>query len=220
MNKLTLPYREAKPIIEEADVLLFKGTALFSWAIRKLTKSPYSHVELASKHNGGIEGIGFNALSGGGSKNLARMVQKGSGVIDVYRPVFMFDTLKYNPLTKQGEVVEHNLDARGITSTMRQLAGMPYGVKRIWWILKNNMLFRRWFINEKKLANDQTGDIVYPVCSTAVAYCFSKNNYDLIKNKADEWTVPGHIAMSPLLSYMFTLVWDEEDERLLKAGKL
>jgi hypothetical protein len=56
------------------------------------------------------------------------------------------------------------------------------------------------------LTSDEIKDIVYPVCSTAVAYSFNKNSFDLIKNRNDSWTKPGDIAESTLLHYLFTMV--------------
>ena len=53
---------------------------------------------------------------------------------------------------------------------------------------------------------DELEDMVYPVCSTSVSYSFNKSEFDLVKNRSDEWTEPGDIAKSSGINYLFTVV--------------
>jgi hypothetical protein len=87
---------------------------------------------------------------------------------------------------------------------MRILTGMPYGWKRMWWFAKRYLVGLRLFYDLEDLTSDEIEDIVYPVCSTAVSYAFSSYEYDLMKNKGDEWTKPSDVSESTLLHYICT----------------
>lgn len=223
-RQLNLPYNKAKPLINEADVLLFRGTGWGSYFISRAGKSPYTHVGMASWHNGDentLEGLlecvefregspiaglfNANAAGGGRSVNLEREVNKYPGQIDVYRPVKFCSEWHFNSETHEAVLERRQIDPKAITKTMRKMTGLPYGWKRIWWIAKHNLLGFRLFTDVKSLENDELGEVVYPVCSTAIAYSFNKNGYDLIHNKADQWAEPADIARSARLSYLFTL---------------
>ena len=89
---------------------------------------------------------------------------------------------------------------------MRNLTGIPYGWRRILWLIIRNLPFFRLFSNVANLTSDEQKPIIYPVCSTAIAYCFSKADSDLIHERADEWTEPSDLALSPMLNYLFTII--------------
>lgn len=221
--KIILPYVVAKPLINEGDVLLFRGSGWVAFFIGVAGESFYSHVAVASWHNGDKKHLGLlecvefregsflgglfnsNAAGGGRSVNLYNEVQKYSGCIDVYRPVDRFTKHTYNAATHSVNHHQTTFDGKAVTNTMRQLTGLPYGWKRIWWLMQYKLAIWRLISNRDVLMNDNVEDIVYPVCSTAVAYAFNKNNCDLINNKSDEWTEPADIARSARLSYLFTL---------------
>lgn len=215
MNKTILPIEEARLLIRESDVLLFKGNGFFSKLIQKAGEGSYSHVALASWYNGSrdsslLEVVEFREGKGGRTVNLTSAYKSHleGGLIDVYRVNKPIYKTYYNPLTKKVEKVAVDFNAKGITRCMRNLTGLPYGWKRIWWIAKNKLAGLRWFMNIEEIDNDSSAiDLskIYPVCSTAVAACFSKYGYDLTKNRADEYTEPNDIARSAILSYLFTL---------------
>ena len=200
-------YSEAKPLIHECDVLLFKGSSFWSKLIRKFSQSSYSHVGLASWHNGDglLELIEFKEWKGGRSVNLGQVVKEYPGEIHVYRPSTFKQVWQYSPTTHHVVKRWIPLEPRKITNTMRKLTGLPYGWKRIWWFTKQKLIGLRLFYNEASIINDAVGEIVYPVCSTAIAYSFAANKFDLLHNRADNWMEPSHIGLSPLLSYVFTL---------------
>jgi len=205
-----IPYQIAKPLIEEGDVLLSRGITYSSWLLRKAGKSPYTHVGVASwpygdKSQGVLECVEFREWKGGRSINLERAVIDDPGRIDVYRPVTYSSEWVFDSAKNESILIRKEVNLRGVTNTMRLLSGLPYGWRRIWWLSQHHMVGFRLGIDVEKLRCDTVGDIVYPVCSTAIAYAFNSNGYDLIMNRSDEWTEPSDIALSPRLSYLFTL---------------
>ena len=214
--KILVPYHKAFDLIEEGDVLLFRSHCWYSWFVKSYTNSPYTHVGIASRPDGLIEIIEFHgSTSGGVSRNLARAIKEQSGEIDVYRPSPMWTSLHLDENNNVDlDVKEFTSEmAQKITETMRKMTGLPYGWKRIWWMAKHKLMGLRLFYKPEDLMNDELCAIIYPVCSTAVAYSFSKNGFDLIKNKSDQWTEPAHIALSTNLNKLFTLVWDDEEDK-------
>jgi len=224
MERVLIPYSQGKVLVNEADVLLFRGSGWASYFLSRSGKSTYTHVAMASWINGRantpdgiLECVEFregspiaglfnsNAAGSGRAVNLSREVNKYPGCIDVYRPIpyctkWVFDEEKEDLKLERTFLVH-----KDVTDTMRKLTGLPYGWRRIWWLAKQSMAGFRLFTDVESLQDDESGDIIYPVCSTAVAYCFNKNGFDLINNKSDEWTEPGDVARSARLSYLFTL---------------
>ncbi len=213
----SLPYSIAHDLIEEADVLLFRSKCWYSRFIKSYTNSPYTHVALASKHNGLIEIIEFHGWTGGGAgRNLAQIVKQQPGQIDVYRPSSVWNLLTFNDFNLRTSDMTYFFSskvARKITNTMRKMTGLPYGWKRIWWMAKRKLVGLRLFYKPEDLMDDELKDVIYPVCSTALSYAFSKHGFDIIKNKSDEWTEPGHVSLSSNLNKLFTIDWDDEKDR-------
>jgi hypothetical protein len=209
-DRIYIPYVQARPLIKECDLLLYRGDAWYSWFIKKITRGEYSHVGLASWHNGDqglLETIEFHGYRGGGATiQMSNLFPKFTKQIDVYRPAHIREDSKYYPETNDVRTKDVHLCPKSVTRTMRGLTGLPYGWRRLWWFFKTYALFSRYFYNMEDLTSDEIKDIIYPVCSTAIAYCFAKNNFDLLHEKSDEWTQPCDIAQSPLTNYLFTLV--------------
>jgi len=203
MNKLIyMEYEQARNLIKEADVLLFRGRGLVARFIGRAGEGVHTHVAVASWHGNSLECVEFREWKGGRTVNLSIQVEKNNGYIDVYRPL---SSIHY-PVLVGNEIIYSlaNLDPYKITNCMRDMTGLPYGWKRIWLIAKHKMPFVRFFYDIGSVTKD-LGEILYPICSTAVAHCFSKNYYDLVKNRADQWTEPADISRSSILSYLFTL---------------
>lgn len=213
MNKLNIQnYSEIKKYINEGDILLFRGKGLTAKAIGLGSESSYTHVGIASWFNGyantniGIlECVEFREGSGGRSVNLAQQVEKNSERIDVYRPNPFFYSCQYDENKDNYVFTKKKFDGKAVTRIMRRMTGLPYGWRRIWWMAKNKIPLLRWFTDRSSLMIDDLDDIVYPVCSTAVAYSFNSNGYDLVRNRSDQWTEPGDIARSTQINYLFTL---------------
>ena len=202
MNKIYLTSIEAKPLIKECDVLFVSGIEWFSPLVKWWTKSQYSHVALASWANTNLlEIIEFHAARGGGATiNYNSYFPKYTGNVDVYRPDIQYEDRVFNTITKDVDTHFIPLDQKAITNDMRALTGIPYGYRRL---LK--MFTELFSTSAEDLTSDNRCDIIYPVCSTAVAYCFEKNGFLLLRHRNYEWMTPGDLAMSPTLNYLFTI---------------
>jgi hypothetical protein len=148
-------------------------------------------------------------LTGGVVKILERAVEDLPEIIDVYRPARYYqkvqidlDPIEMHYIEAKSEVM---FNGKAITDEMRTLTGLPYGWSQI---IRQGAQYAfgiRFLIPTRAAGSDKIKPPSGPVCSSSVAYCFSKHNFDLVKNTADSWTTPGDIARSPLLHYMFTL---------------
>jgi hypothetical protein len=203
MNKQYIQFSEAKLNIKEGDVLLFRGKSWISYGINKAGEGVHSHVAVASWHGDHLECVEFKEGSGGRAVNLQRQVNDNPHLIDVFRPIQEYHTMKYS----KGEVktTKSKFDGKCVTDTMRKMTGLPYGWMRIWWILRHKIAGIRLLYDNEKVVDDTLRDVVYPVCSTSLAYSFSKCGFDLVKLRADEWTEPADIARSARLNYLFTI---------------
>jgi len=225
MKRLEQKLEDVKIYINEGDVLLFRGKTFKSSLIGSSTETSYSHVGIASWVNGNAnskEGIlecvefkegslvsnllGIRGGGGGRSINLYQIIKKYTGQIDVYRPNPIFYNGIFDDEKKEFIFSEKPFDGKAVTTIMRKMTGLPYGWKRIWWMFRHKLLLYRLFGDKKKLMTDELEDMVYPVCSTSVSYSFNKSEFDLVKNRSDEWTEPGDIAKSSGINYLFTVV--------------
>lgn len=219
INKNFIKFADAINHIEEADVLLFRGQGLVSRLIQRVGEGTYSHVGLATWHNCCrvsecgtplLEITEFREGYGGRTTNLYTSYHNAieNKIIDVYRVATPLTKLRYD--AKINDVVPYTTELRkkSVTNYMRRLTGLPYGWSKIWWIATHKLAFFRLFYNPASLTDDKTEiDLtnIYPVCSTAVAACFSKYGYDLVPNRADQWTEPSDLSRSAILNYLFTL---------------
>ena len=166
---------------------------------------------MARWHNGDrkedalLECVEFHEKHGARSLNLEVYNKMDNRKIDVYRAVPYRLTTTFDPITKKITHTKVFFDGKAITQDFRKLSGMPYGWRRIWRIALHKMAISRIFYNPDNTTSDEPADIIYPVCSTAVAHFCSLHNWDLVRNKSDEWTEPGYIGMSPIIEYVFSL---------------
>jgi hypothetical protein len=202
MNKLN--YAQAIKYLKEGDVLLFRGHGLISAFIKRFGEGKYSHVGIASKHEDIWECVEFREWKGGRSVNLEKYVEICGCEIDVYRPI---SSRKIIIAKTPGSIEEREipLEATMVTKCMRKMTGLPYGWKRIWWIATHKIPILRFLYNIESVTNDRYKDLIYPICSTAVAYAFNSVGYDLIHNRSDEYTEPSDLATSALIFYLFTI---------------
>lgn len=211
-DRIYIPYAQARNLIQEADLFLYRGGAWYSYIIKKITRGEYSHIGLASWHNGCkntsaiLETIEFHGYRGGGvTFHASALFPKYSGLIDVYRPSPTREDLFYNPFTQTTYCKKIVFSPKDVTRTMRNLTGIPYGWRRVLWFACSYLLGLRFFYSTNDLTCDRLCPIIYPVCSTAVAYSFHKNNFKLIHSRSDAWTSPSDLALSPLTNYLFTI---------------
>ena len=206
--KTEINFNKAKYLLREGDVLLFRGRSGFSFLIKRASEGKYSHVGVVSGHgdNGSTtwECVEFLEGAGGRSVNLETYLGLYKGTIDVYRPSSTKEISEYN--AENGLVTKTiNFNGKSITNIIRKMTGLPYGWKRILLIAQMKVPLLRWFYSMDKLVDDSIDEIIYPVCSTIVAYAFNHVGYDLVHHRSTNYTEPSDIARSPLLSYLFTL---------------
>lgn len=227
MDKILIPYDRAlkEKLINEADLLLYRGKGLVAHVIQVFTESYHSHVALASWNNGFIENVEFREFKGGRTVNLQTQIDLYPGQIDVYRVVPTIKVLKFKVdentpktinnkkellefITEKDKVsfeeIEYTFNSKQVTNCLRSLTGLPYGWWRIWEIAKIKLPFIRWFF-KIDVNDEQSQEDIYPVCSSVVAHCFRKHYTDLILERPDNKTSPADLSRSPLTHYMFTL---------------
>ena len=212
MDKTSVDFSQAKHLIKEGDVLLFRTKGVISFLIRRAGEGQYSHAAMASAHrtNGHFfwECVEFREGSGGRSVLLERQVILRDGLIDVYRPISPRIDISFSSETGEVSETRKKFDGKIVTSLMRRMTGLPYGWKRMWWIAKHKLFGLRLLYSMSEITDDSIVDDIYPVCSTAVATCFRKAGFDLVKNRSDQATEPSDIARSTSLQYLFTLKAD------------
>lgn len=222
MRYCYIPFNEAKCLLSEGDVLLFRNTkSWWSTFIRASGDSTYSHCALVSftydnickvgegdkqeENSPIIEATEFKEWLGGRSVNLERYIDCYGGEIDVFVPNKFHQKQNFDCNLRLIKTETIYLNGRKITNEMRRMTGLPYGWSRIWNLALRSFVTWRYLFSNEKDYSDELKDIIYPVCSNTIAYCFSKHYVDLLHEKADEYIVPGSLANSPILSYAFTL---------------
>lgn len=202
---MPLPYSKAKNLIEEGDILLFKGHGFISKLITQVGKGIHSHAAMASWHNNLLECVEFREFRGGRAVSLYNEVDRlGSEVIDVFRPIPKYHKLSL--IDGKVETKEFIYDGKAATNYIRQLTGLPYGYKRILILAERYMPFIRWMIPPN--IDDDLETDVYPVCSTAVGKTMRAVYVDPVPYKPDCYVEPPDLARSSLLNYLFTIEKD------------
>ena len=84
---MLIKYEEAESILQEGDILLFRGKGLISFLIQRYTGGIHSHVALASKCNDTWMCVEFREFKGGRSVSLESQVKDNPTNIDVFRPI-------------------------------------------------------------------------------------------------------------------------------------
>ena len=200
MNKIK--YAQAKELIQEGDILLFRGSGIIGALIKRYTGGVHSHVALAHKDGDILECVEFREFIGGRSVALKSQVDNAPLSIDVFRPV---KSISYEEMDADGNVtlIEKKYTketASAMTEDIIRWTGQPYGWKNIWM-----MLLR--FIPGARLFQQNTDDEVAKakVCSTAVTVALRRNYMDPVPYLADDRVSPADLARSPLLQYLFTI---------------
>lgn len=207
--RVRIPYTKAYNLIQEGDVLLFRNHGIISSLIKMAGAGEYSHVAVVSRHNGYWEAVEFREWYGGRAINLVNYLKdckKSKNEIDVYRVSPQISKLYYDEDSEIVSYIKTDFDGKAITNCMRELTGLPYSYKRILLLLKIKLF--KWHIlwdMEKITSEIPSKEIIYPVCSTVLAHCFSNNGWPILRRKSDQYTEPNDFAISPRLNYLFTL---------------
>ena len=192
-----IPYSEALPLIQEADILLFRGNGIISWLIKRYGSGVHSHVGIAHWDNGNLQCVEFREFKGGRSVSLKRQVNNNPLGIDVFRAAKRVD------YENDSYILDDSVKFK-ITTTMLKLTGLPYGWKNIWKLFKHYLPFCR--LAPQNIKDNNTTKIF--VCSTAAAYAYRTSYIDPVPYLADSAVTPADLARSSLFEYQFTLQKD------------
>ena len=192
-----IPYTEAKKLIQEGDVLLFRGCGVLSWLIKRYGSGVHSHVGIAHWDGDHLQCVEFREFKGGRSVSLRSQVKDKPSGIDVFRAA---TKLQY-------ENIEYNLTdtvRSKITSILILLTGLPYGWRNIWKLVRHYTPLLR--LESQNIKDDDPTKVF--VCSTAVAYAYRMAYVDPVPYLADSAVAPADLARSALFQYQFTLEKD------------
>ena len=198
-----IKYNQAKELIQEGDILLFQGSGIIGFLMKRYTGGLHSHVALAHKDGDILECVEFREFMGGRSVSLKSQVDGAPLSIDVFRPV---KSISYDEIDKDGnfKLIEKNYTkeiASAMTEDIIRWTGQPYGWKNIWKMLLRFIPGARLF--QQNFNDDEVAKA--KVCSTAVTVALRRNYMDPVPYLADDRVSPADLARSPLLQYLFTI---------------
>ncbi|MEE9372918.1 MAG: YiiX/YebB-like N1pC/P60 family cysteine hydrolase [Saprospiraceae bacterium] len=179
MNKSTeIQYQDIRSNIKDADILLYKGTGLFSYLIKKITRSEYSHAGLAVRWN----------------DRLMVMEAVGRGVI--VTPLST-NVRKYHGDVEWFQCKEKISDEKRllIIQFAQKELGKKYSILGVLWIAYHILLKKPFTESESDITSKRL------FCSLYVASSYNQAslNLDLARGKPDYLTTPDDIRLSPLL---------------------
>ena len=196
MNK-HIPYDEAKELIQEGDILLFRGKGIISWLIKRYGSGVHSHAAIAHWDGEHLQCVEFREFKGGRSVSLRTQINDTPSGIDVFRAA---QKVQYGN-------IEYNLTAitkKKISSILMLLTGLPYGWRNIWRLGLHYFPFCR--LAAQNIKDDDPTKVF--VCSTAVAYAYRMAYIDPVPYLADTSVTPADLARSALFQYQFTIEKD------------
>ena len=200
---MLVKFEKAKDILQEGDILLFRGSGLISFLIQRYTGGLHSHVALASKNKDTWMCVEFREFKGGRSVSLHSQVKDNPTNIDVFRPV---NSVSYQEMIYDGTIknVDKNYTpevAAAMTGDVIKWTGQPYGWKNIF------QMFMRFIPGARIFKQDTNDDDVTKakVCSTAVTVALRKEFMDPVPYLADDRVSPADLARSPIIQYLFTI---------------
>lgn len=200
-GKILLPFSNAAPLIEDADLLLWRPTSLRGWVQAQLSRSEFSHASKAhwieTPRGKRLMTLGTEERRGGVPDDLRDHVDRYPGVIDVYRANPGNRWPEYDRLGSIRWTIEHGL-------------GRRYG----WWATIRAALSRvivlRWFSWFNPSRYDEENGTKPPNCS---ALCSMSDRIgggvDPVPRLSDLSTEPGDLATSKFYEYRFTLIADD-----------
>ena len=192
-----IPYSEAMPLIQAADILLFRGKGVMSWLIKRYGSGVHSHVGIAHWDNENLQCVEFREFKGGRSVSLKTQVDNSPFGIDVFRAAKRVDY-------ENDSYVLDDLTKSKVTTIMLKLTGLPYGWRNIWKLVKHYLPFCR--LAQQNIKDNNATKIF--VCSTAAAYAYRMAYIDPVPYLADSAVTPSDLARSALFEYQFTLQKD------------
>ena len=191
MEKRGLTWHEARPLIQDGDLLLFRGGGFVSWMIGTAGRSKYTHAGRAAWWGNRLFCVEVRELKGGRAVTLSSQNKLYPDQIDVF----------------EAAPGGHwsNYDRIAAVEFMLGLAGSDYGY---WGVLKAaayHLPFVRCFIDPATDVEDRKD--TPPFCSEACAAADRiGGGVDPVPYLADRLTEPGDLARSPFYKYKFTLI--------------
>jgi hypothetical protein len=179
-----LNYGDIRGQVEDADVLLFRGTIFFSRAIEKISHGAYSHCAIAA--NWAERKMLLQAELMGGIQAVPMSVAVGTykGQVDWYKIV---------------PAVRAKLDVAALLAEARADLGLTYATSDLLRVAAHNLF---------GVSLPEDSDNPHALfCSQYVERCFRKAGVSLCKD-SDVGTSPSEIADSNVLKFMGTIVHD------------
>jgi len=179
-----LNYADIRDQVEDADVLLFRGTIFFSRAIEKISHGAYSHCAIAA--NWGERKMILQAELMGGLQAVPMSVAVGTykGQVDWYKIL---------------PAVRPKLDIAALLAEARADLGLTYATSELLRVAAHNIF-------GAPLPEDAENPHAL-FCSQYVERCFRKAGMSLCKD-SDVGTSPSEIAASTALKLMGTIQHD------------
>ena len=184
MARQIIQYSDYRQQINNADVLLYRGTDFTSRMIRTLTKSAYSHAGLAVWWNDRLmvlEAVGNGVVAMPLSINLA----KHHGGIDLF----------------QSKTLIADSDRLDMVRFAQEQLGKAYAFFQLA-IFGGRLLCGARMSSQEPRANGAYGEYF---CSEYVSHTYLKANIDLVVACGAHFTSPDDLACSPALQCVGTL---------------
>jgi hypothetical protein len=181
-----VPYRQARQLVRDADLLLFRRRGLVSIAGR----GEHSHAAKAAWWGEDLFCLEVREWHGGRAVTLSSQVRCFPACIDVYQA---------NPGDRWPQY-----DRAGATRQMRTLAGCPYGYWNVFLASLLHLPGVRLAVRPDVCDAEPT--VRPPFCSQACALADRiGGGVDPVAHLADRLTLPADLARSPFYQYLFTL---------------
>lgn len=204
MEKIKIELKDCEHLIEDGDILLFRGKGIVSRLIEKYSFGRYSHVGIANWNDGNLMCLEMREFRGGRSVYLESQIDSEKTEIDVYKVShnMSYKTYHMNKLYNVDKTLNNLTRQRIVNRMIEYVTGQPYGWSNIGKILLTYLPFTRllWGYN-----TEDDYETKYHICSSAVSYCYRTEYIDLVPMLSDQYVTPNHISRSALLKYQFTL---------------
>lgn len=200
MQRLILPYAEARERIQDADLAFWLPTNAAGEKIASLTHGDYSHVGSLSWAFGCLETHDMQQWEGGVTKNLSTQVRKSPEHCDIYRITRSFNTERFISNQRHRAGNDYNWEH------LRNTAEIAIGL--------NVLPGRGTYLTDVLPHSPAWNELYWPTpenpvfCSEGVAADLRLSGLQVLSDKA-AWEVwPNMLAGLLFVEYQFTLGWE------------